>query len=151
MSGGSILTAPSEANRSHQPSCYAASLPVFGKVTRRGSNESSGSRHAAGISAILKWNQTCVVNQPVLSSKTSGEPDIFNFEILSAFWLTTQRHFIGNNGPYCQREASLRLGPQSAGWLGRVSPPLSRRDSQSLRRPQRVWLTLRRPILRPVK
>src|ERR1700693_1056036 len=81
MSGGSILTAPSEANRSHQPSCYAASLPVFGKVTHRGSNESSGSRHAAGISAILKWNQTCVVNQPVLSSKTSGEPNISDFDL----------------------------------------------------------------------
>src|ERR1700692_4104530 len=81
MSGGTILTAPSEANRSHQPSCYAASLPVFGKVTRRGSNESSGSRHAAGISAILKWSQTCVVNQPVLSSKTSGEPKISHFEL----------------------------------------------------------------------
>src|ERR1700686_3999667 len=81
MSGGSILTAPSEANRSHQPSCYAVSLPVFGKVTHRGSNESSGSRHAAGISAILKWNQTCVVNQPVLSSKTSGEPLVSNLEL----------------------------------------------------------------------
>jgi hypothetical protein len=77
-------------SESQPPAIVLRSLAAsFWKVTHRGSNESSGSRHAAGISAILKWNQTCVVNQPVLSSRTSGEANTFHFGILSAFWLTT--------------------------------------------------------------
>ena len=76
----------------------------------------------AGISAILKWTQTCVVNQPVLSSNSSGEPNISHFEILSGLLVNEVAQFIGKNRTYCQRAASLRLVPSSADLLGQGAP-----------------------------
>jgi hypothetical protein len=41
-----------------------------------------------------------VVNQKVLSSKTPGEANIPDFEILFALLVYTTAAFIGENGPY---------------------------------------------------
>jgi hypothetical protein len=60
------------------------------------------------------------------------------------FWLTTQRRSLAKDGPYCRRPASLSTAKSTTGLPGQGSrKPISRGNSQTLRRPPRLWLTHR--------